>query len=60
MHVPVTIIRDGELLVDGLRDIGKNEDWLMVQLKTHNVMDVRNVLIAESLKNDGLFVQTFD
>ncbi len=60
VHVPVTIIRDGELLLDELKDIGKNEEWLMVQLKTHNVVDVRNVFIAEWLENDGLFVQTFD
>ncbi|MFI2128706.1 YetF domain-containing protein [Lysinibacillus fusiformis] len=59
VHVPVTIIRDGKLLVNELRDIGKNEEWLKVQLKTQNVMDIRDVFIAEWLENDGLFVQTF-
>jgi len=47
------------LLVNELRDIGKNEEWLKVQLKTQNVMDIRDVFIAEWLENDGLFVQTF-
>ncbi|MBG9691393.1 membrane protein [Lysinibacillus sphaericus] len=59
VHVPVTIIRDGKLLVNELRDIGKNEEWLKVQLKTQNIMDIRDVFIAEWLENDGLFVQTF-
>lgn len=60
VHVPVTLIRDGELLVDELWDIGKNKEWLMVQLKTHNVTDIRDVFIAEWLENDGMFVQTFN
>lgn len=60
VHVPVTLIRDGELLVDELRDIGKNEEWLMVQLRIHNVMNTREVFIAEWLENDGLFIQTFN
>ncbi|MEK4425184.1 DUF421 domain-containing protein [Solibacillus sp. FSL K6-1523] len=60
VHIPVTIIRDGELLSDELGDIGREEEWLMVQLKIHNVTDVRNVFIAEWLENDGMFVQTFD
>lgn len=60
VHVPVTIIRDGELLLDELIDIGKNEEWLMVQLKTHNITDIRYVFLAEWLENDGMFVQPFD
>ena len=60
VHIPVTIIRDGELLIDELSDIGRDEEWLMVQLKTHNVTDFRDVFIAEWLENDGMFVQTFD
>ncbi len=60
VHIPVTLIRDGELLSDELSDLGRDEDWLMVQLKIQNVTDVRNVFIAEWLENEGMFVQTFD
>lgn len=60
VHIPVTLIRDGELLSDELSDIGRDEEWLKVQLKIHNVTDIHNVFIAEWLENDGMFVQTFD
>ncbi|MEF2967340.1 DUF421 domain-containing protein [Paenibacillus sp. M1] len=59
VHVPVTIIRDGELLKDELRDLGKSEEWLQKQLEMHHVNDSRDVFIAEWLEGDGLFVQTF-
>lgn len=60
VHMPVTIIRDGELLKDELRDLGKNEEWLRNQLKAHKVQDTQDVFIAEWMEGDGLFVQTFD
>jgi len=60
IHIPVTLIRDGELLTDELNDIGRNEKWLKDQLKAHKVTDTRHVFIAEWLEGDGLFVQTFD
>lgn len=59
VHVPVTIIRDGELLVDELREIGKDAQWLNEQLRAHGVSSYRDVLIAEWLEGDGLFVQTY-
>ncbi|MEG0416693.1 MAG: DUF421 domain-containing protein, partial [Erysipelothrix sp.] len=60
VHIPVTIIRDGKLLSDELGDIGRDVEWVMIQLKIHNVTDVRHVFIAEWLENDGMLVQTFD
>lgn len=60
VYIPVTIIRDGELLKDELREIGRNEEWLKNQLKAHKVKDLRHVFIAEWLEGAGLFVQTFD
>ncbi|WP_188455582.1 DUF421 domain-containing protein [Virgibacillus oceani] len=60
VHVPVTLIRDGELLADELVEIGQNEEWLINQLSAQGVADYRNVFIAEWLQGDGLFLQTID
>ncbi|MCJ7843435.1 DUF421 domain-containing protein [Lederbergia sp. NSJ-179] len=60
IFAPVTLIRDGELLIDELEEIGKNKQWLTTQLQTKGIHDYRNVFIAEWLEGDGLFVQTFE
>lgn len=59
VSVPVTLIRDGEVLWDEMNDLGFNESWLMSQLKTQNITDYKDVFIAEWLEGDGLYVQTF-
>jgi uncharacterized membrane protein YcaP (DUF421 family) len=60
VYIPVTIIRDGELLMDELVELGQNKEWLVLQLQAQGVGDYRNVFLAEWLEGDGLFVQTFD
>ncbi|WP_257348495.1 DUF421 domain-containing protein [Pseudalkalibacillus decolorationis] len=60
VYVPITMIRDGQLLKDELEDIGRSEDWLYLQLKEQGIKNVKNVFLAEWLEGDGLFVQTFD
>lgn len=57
-HVPVTLIRDGQVLWDELRDLGFNKYWLISQLKTQNIHQFEDVLIAEWLEGDGIFIQT--
>lgn len=59
VYVPVTIIRDGEVLWDELNDLELDESWLISQLASHGVSDYSNVFLAEWLENDGLFVQTY-
>ncbi|MFZ3577759.1 DUF421 domain-containing protein [Virgibacillus sp. DJP39] len=60
VYVPVTLIRDGELLRDELIDIDQSEEWLINELQIQNIDDYRNVFVAEWMEGDGLFVQTFD
>lgn len=60
VHVPVTLIRDGELLLDEIVDLDQDEEWLMNQLKMHGINDYRKVFIAEWLEGEGLFVQSFE
>ncbi|QBP41964.1 DUF421 domain-containing protein [Paenisporosarcina antarctica] len=58
VYVPVTLIRDGEVLWDEMIDLGFNESWLKSQLNTQNITDYRDVFIAEWLQGDGLFIQS--
>lgn len=57
VHVPVTLIRDGKVLWDEVKDLGYDETWLRKQLHAQNVTDVENVFLAEWLAGDGMFVQ---
>lgn len=57
VSVPVTLIRDGEVLWDEIMELGFNESWLKSQLNTQNITDYKDVFIAEWLQGDGLFVQ---
>jgi len=59
IHVPVTLIRDGKVLWDEVKDLGFDESWLKKQLSSQHVSDYRDVLIAEWLVGDGIFVQTY-
>ena len=58
-YVPVTLIRDGKVLWDEIRDLGFDESWLKMQLQSHSISDYKEVFIAEWLEGDGIFVQTY-
>ncbi|WP_079529477.1 DUF421 domain-containing protein [Halobacillus hunanensis] len=60
VHVPVTLIRDGKVLRDELADLGVDEAWLQKQLNVQGISHPQTVFIAEWLKDDGLFVQTYE
>lgn len=59
VFVPVTLIRDGKVLWDEIQDLGFNEAWLKNQLRSQSVSDYQDVFLAEWLKGDGIFVQTY-
>ncbi|MBT2756892.1 DUF421 domain-containing protein [Mesobacillus foraminis] len=59
-HVPVTLIRDGQVLWNELGDLGYNKTWLNEQLKEKNITDYKDVFIAEWLEGDGLFLQLYE
>ena len=56
VHLPVTIILDGKLLKKKLQEIHKDEQWLSRELKTKGIENAKDVLLAEWLEDDGLFV----
>ncbi|WP_102348460.1 DUF421 domain-containing protein [Bacillus sp. Marseille-P3661] len=57
VYVPVTLIRDGELLRDEIADLGFDEAWLDHQLAAQGISDYKEVFLAEWLEGDGLFIQ---
>ncbi len=58
VHIPVTVIRDGKVLWDELRDLGFDESWLKQQLLSKNTSNPKDILFAEWLKDNGMFIQT--
>ena len=57
VYVPVTLIRDGKVLWDELKDLNFDEFWLKTQLTSQDISDYKNVFLAEWLEGEGLFVQ---
>ncbi|NGP46731.1 DUF421 domain-containing protein [Bacillaceae bacterium SIJ1] len=45
--LPVTLVTDGELITDNLKEAGISEDTLIGALKQHGVEDYKDVLFAE-------------
>ncbi|SEQ05583.1 DUF421 domain-containing protein [Piscibacillus halophilus] len=60
VYLPITLIKDGELIQKHLKDINKDERWLKGQLIAQNITKVDDVLFAEWLENDGLFVIPYE
>ncbi|WP_085991540.1 DUF421 domain-containing protein [Oceanobacillus senegalensis] len=61
VHVPVTIIRDGEVLWDEVRDLGYDEKWLKNLFVSNGIqnMDYSQIFLAEWHQVQGLFYQTY-
>jgi len=59
VYVPVTLIRDGEVLWDEVKDLGFDEEWLKAQLASQKITEYKAIFLAEWLEDDGLFVQTY-
>lgn len=55
-YLPVTLISDGEILWDNLRDSGHNEKWLSNQLNKYNIQDAKQVFYAEWMKDEGIHI----
>lgn len=58
VSIPVTLISDGVVLKNNLKQIEKDLFWLEKELTNRKIHNVRDVMIAEWRVEDGLFVQT--
>lgn len=56
-HLPISLIHDGKTLKNNLKLINKDEKWLSNILKSHNINDVKDVLICLLDEYDKIFIQ---
>ncbi|OIJ12882.1 hypothetical protein BKP35_09960 [Anaerobacillus arseniciselenatis] len=59
VHLPITLITDGEVLWDNLKEAGFDEEWLQLQLASHGIVKAEQVLFAEWLEGEPLFINKF-
>ena len=57
VSLPRILIDQGYIQRDELREIGHDEQWLLLELKAQGIMRVKDVLYAEWSEVDGLYVQ---
>ncbi len=55
-QLPTSLILDGEVLKDHLSEIGYDEEWLQKQIFIFGVTDVKDVLYADWLPGQGIYV----
>lgn len=56
VHLSVTLINDGEIIYDNLKEKNLTEEWLMEQLKEQDYDNVEDVFYAEYNKGKKLFI----
>jgi uncharacterized membrane protein YcaP (DUF421 family) len=54
--LPLTIISDGEIVWDNLKEAKQDEQWLHEELKKQQFQSVKDVLYAEWKKGESLYV----
>ncbi|ASN06439.1 DUF421 domain-containing protein [Virgibacillus necropolis] len=58
-HLAVTLINDGEVIWDNLKEANLTEEWLMDELMKQEIKTVRDVFYAEWIEGHDIFVQPF-
>ncbi|SHK44431.1 YetF domain-containing protein [Paramaledivibacter caminithermalis] len=56
VYLPVTLINDGEVLWDNLKNSGFEENWLQKQLQLQGFNNVKEVFYAEWKQDEGIHV----
>lgn len=57
--LPFTIISDGEILEDNLKEANLTKEWLKHELEKQEIYRVEDVLYAEYTENEALLVQPY-
>lgn len=58
-NLSVTLINDGEIIYDNLKERNLTEEWLMDELKEQGYDNVKDVFYAEYMKDEELLVLPF-
>jgi uncharacterized membrane protein YcaP (DUF421 family) len=54
--LPTTLITDGEIIGDNLKAAGFDKKWLELQIQSHGINEVKNVLYAEWKVSEGIYI----
>lgn len=57
VYLPISLISDGKVVKDNLREAGFDEGWLYKQIKQKGITKFEDVLYAEWKTDDGFFCQ---
>ncbi|MDF4741048.1 DUF421 domain-containing protein, partial [Vibrio parahaemolyticus] len=60
VYLPISLISDGKVVKDNLREAGFDEGWLYKQIKKKGITKFEDVLYAEWKTDDGFFCQEMD
>jgi uncharacterized membrane protein YcaP (DUF421 family) len=60
VHLPITIILDGRVLHDNMKELGVDNKWLSEQLLANNISNPKEVLFAEWTIDKPLFVMKYN
>jgi uncharacterized membrane protein YcaP (DUF421 family) len=55
-NIPINLIIDGEIVTENLKEAGLDEQWLKRQLAKQKVNDFKDVLFAEWMQDEPLYV----
>ena len=55
VFLPITLISDGKVAQDNLRESGHDEEWLLKQLKKRDITRFEDALYAEWVEDEGFF-----
>ncbi|ERN51607.1 YetF domain-containing protein [Alkalihalophilus marmarensis] len=55
-YLCTTLITDGEIIDDNLKELGFNHDWLMSQLISHGYNRPEDIVYADWLYDDGIYI----
>jgi uncharacterized membrane protein YcaP (DUF421 family) len=58
--LPITIISDGRVLMNNLKEAGLNENWLEKQLENKGIKQPKEICYAEWQKGRSLFIQKYN
>src|SRR5699024_11753328 len=59
VYLPYTLISDGELIVDNLKEAQVSEEWLYNELKRQQYNRVEDIYYAEYIEGQKLFILPF-
>lgn len=60
VNLPITLILDGEIVYDNLKEYGLNEQWLKEQLAKQNITDYKTVMYAEWKPNQSVYALKYE